>query len=182
MPDPTTLANHLPALRKELDLWVRDQRLLGQRIQARRALIAAVEFEAKFVTADRLFDAEPLPVALPEPITNGAVPVEAERNERQTGEIVYEVIALAGHPLRQAAIMEVMEAQGTLPDVANPRAAVGAALWYMANKSKIIAKYGTKRERTWGLPKPSPDGPGEASPGASASSDEVPENSGSEAR
>jgi len=130
------MAQKLPELENELRGWESDRASLEARIATRRRLIQALRAEVGAPGAARLFEVSP-----PE---NGDRPA----GRPGTGEAALRVLLDIGTPMYTREVFEAMNDRGWVPDVANPEAAVGSALWYLA-KSGVVRKEKAGRKVMW---------------------------------
>jgi len=114
---------------------------LDGRIENRRKLIESLGREASYGST-RLFASEPDIVISSD---QGVVVAEVKPG---TGAASRRVLEEAGRPVTTAEVIDELERRGWLPEAKDPRAAVGAALWYLANRDSIV-KVGDDQNRRW---------------------------------
>ncbi len=133
---------HLARLEEELCEWRHQRAALDIRIETRRKLVEALKGEVAY---------KPQPTAVtdsapsePSGKWNGGAPVSPT-----TGEKVLTILREVGRPMRTSEVLASLEDRGWTPDVADPKAAVGSALWYLATKTRQVEQLGSRASRRW---------------------------------
>jgi hypothetical protein len=131
-PDQYLLETVIPKWEEELDGWIAERKSLDARIEARTRSLEAVKRDLK-IRAPRLFEA-------PAQGQSNGVVLYDESHKLNTGEALELLLAIAHEPLTRGQLYSLLEEHGWAPDGKNPKAAVGSALWYLANKKKTAEK------------------------------------------
>lgn len=131
------LAKQLPRLEAELEAWKQERHALDVRIAVRQRLITALKDEIAFKSPRGAG-------ALTAVRSNGALSPAAS-----TGEKVLAILREVGKPMRATEVLEALQERNLAPDVADPQASVGSALWYLARKADLVERQGTHKKRTW---------------------------------